>query len=101
MGVTIETPIDTLEGIGQRYLFSRSIAGELRCADVIPNACLALSRLALLCLLLWRLCQVVHTKFPQSGWKVKSYLLLLLIVRVFGEVVGYLFGQGDSVERVV
>lgn len=91
------------EYAGQRFLFSRAYAGA-RVADRLWSVRLAYGLLAglLPAVLLGRICLTVWRKGRYRGLLVRSVPLLLLFVCCWGagEVVGYWFGAGASLQRV-
>lgn len=91
------------EYFSQRYLYARSYAGaRVAGAGLGKRAVYAAASIALPPLLLSRIVSRVAAKVPDKSLVVRSLPLWGTFVAAWawGEFVGYLFGAGDSLERV-
>jgi hypothetical protein len=87
----------------QRFHFARSYAGMRRSDQNWPKRLVyGFGSLALPALLLFRVTRTVARKGRHLGWFAACWPLvaLFLTVGACGELVGYLFGPGASLERV-
>lgn len=87
----------------QRFHFARSFAGMRRCEQTrVKRMLYALGSLALPGLLLGRITRRVLAKRRHVGWFLASFPLLALCITVgaVGEMLGYAFGPGRSLEHV-
>ncbi len=89
--------------VSQRFLYSRSYAGQKR-AEMSPagRAVMAMGTLALPPVLLFRIVQRVLAKRTHRAELVRAVPLLSVFVCAwaFGEIVGYAAGPGDAMSRV-
>jgi hypothetical protein len=91
------------EYLGQRYLYARSYAGmRVRTAGAVTRLGFGLAALALPPVLLARIVTRVFRKNVPRRLLVRCLPLLALFVTAWGvgEVIGYWFGPGGSLERV-
>ena len=91
------------EYLSQRYLYARSYAGaRVAGAPLTKRAAYGVAALALPPILLLRTVTRITKKRKHVGLMVKSIPMIAVFVTAWGagEVVGYLFGPGDSLARV-
>lgn len=87
----------------QRYLYARSYAGaRVARAPLLRRAAYGLAAFALPPLLLWRTVSRTLTKEVPRGLALRTvpYTALFVVAWGAGEVVGYWFGAGDSLQKV-
>ena len=100
MAVTLQRRVNCIEGLVQRYFFSRSISGQLRRKGQVLNSALALSRLLLPLKLGWKLGKEASAKGHLPLWQLAPSLFLIICIWSIGEFVGYLSGAGQSTTKV-